>query len=575
MEAEIIHGVLISIVAAAFIGYVINKLRQPVILGYIIAGILIGPELGLEWVTDPDTIEFSSELGMIALMFMVGLELNLNKIKQSGKLFLIVAIVQFIICVGLGLAFFNLPGFDDSGKYAPLYLAFTFSLGSTMVVVKMLYDKFELDTLPGRITIGVLILQDIWAIIFLTVQPELDNPDIGSLSLSFLKGAALIAGCLLASRFILPKVFKDIAKHPELIMVTALGWCFLIAWLCGEVAELSPAMGALIAGISLSSLPYSQEINDRVTSIRSFFLILFFVSLGMKVGQPSPTIFLMSVLASLFLVASRFLSMFPVLYLMKKGIRVSFLVPLNLSQISEFALVIVALGVGYGHVNENVMTIILFTLMITATTSTYMMTYSHQLYKAGARMLKVVGMSDSEFKEDTAGDEEPSQSVFILGIYKIASSLLHTLENDNPEFKKQIIAVDFNPEVHRKLNRRGVKCVFGDLGNTGILIESGIERASLILSTIPDTILKGTSNMALLTFAKRVNPEARVIVTAESVAVAKRLWEAGADFVILPHLEAADRAVSLLERLINEDDIPAICSEYRKRIMEHEDEIIS
>ncbi len=358
METEIINGVLISIVAAAFLGYIVHLLRQPVIFGYIIAGILIGPQLGLEWVTEPEVIDFSSELGLIALLFMVGLELNLGKIRRFGKSLLITAVLQFALCVALGLAFFNLPGFDDGGKYAALYLSITFALSSTMIVVKILYDKFELDTLPGRLTLGVLVLQDIWAIIFLTIQPDLANPEVYKLALSMLKGAALIAGCVLASRFVLPIVFRGIAKSPELVLVTALGWCFLISWISGDVAELSRAMGALIAGISLSAFPYRQEISDRVTSIRSFFLILFFVSLGMKVDEPSTHNIIMSLLASLFLIASRFITVFPPLYFMRKGIRVSFLVPLNLAQISEFSLVIVAIGVDFGHVNANVMTIV-------------------------------------------------------------------------------------------------------------------------------------------------------------------------------------------------------------------------
>ncbi|NQT73603.1 MAG: cation:proton antiporter [Chloroflexi bacterium] len=574
MEAEIINGILIAIVTAAFFGYVLHRLRQPVIFGYIIAGILIGPQLGLKWVTEPEVIDFSSELGLIALLFMVGLEMDLGKIKRFGKPLLVTAILQFAICVALGLAFFNLPGFDDGGKYATLYLAITFSLSSTMIVVKMLYDKFELDTLPGQLTLGILVIQDIWAIIFLTIQPDLADPEVHKLALSILKGAALIVGCLLVSRFILPSLFKSIARNPELVLVTALGWCFLISWLSEDVAELSRAMGALIAGISLSAFPYKQEINDRVTSIRSFFLILFFVSLGMKVDEPSANNIIMSVLASLFLIVTRFITMFPPLYFMGKGIRVSFLVPLNLSQISEFSLVIVAIGVSFGHVNENVMTVILFTLMITAIISTYMMTYSHGIYRATAHVLQKLGLKDVGAGEGETGEIEDTRPILFLGFYRIASALLHSLEKDNPSITAKITVVDFNPDVYRRLTRRGVKCVFGDLGNTGTLIETGLEKVRVVVSTIPDTILKGTSNMALLTFTKKVNPTARVVVTAESVKQAKQLWAAGADFVILPHVEASDKIAALLEQLLIEEDIPDVCTQYRRRIMEHEGEVI-
>lgn len=569
MEAEIINDILISIAVAAALAFIAHRLRQPVLLGYILAGIVIGPHLGLQWVTNPEAIDFSSELGLIALLFMVGLELDLRKIAQSGRAILIAAIAQFAICVALGLAFFNMPVFG--GGLAPYYLAVVFSLSSTMIVVKLLYDKFELDTLPGRITLGILVVQDIWAIVFLAVQPSLANPELGALAFSFLKGAALIGGCLLMRYLLLPRIFKSVARSPELMVVVALGWCFLISWLSGDVVGLSRAMGALIAGFTLSTLPYGREINDRVTSIRSFFLILFFVSLGMKVAQPSLDIFVMSLLASLFLIATRFLSLFPPLYLTRKGIRVSFLVPLNLSQISEFALVIVALGVGYGHVGEDVLTVVLFTLMITATLSTYGITYSHSIYRAADRVLKRLGLKD--VGEEEVG-EEACRPILLLGFYKVASSLLHTMERQSPSLLEKITVVDFNPDVHQELGRRGVHAVFGDLANTSTLVESGLERAQVVVSTVPDTILKGTSNMSLLTYTKRVNPSARVIVTAEGVEAAKKLWAAGADFVIMPHAETSERLAPLVEQFLSEETIPDMCAEHRRRTMEHPGEVI-
>ncbi|MBI4284775.1 MAG: cation:proton antiporter [Chloroflexi bacterium] len=576
METEIINGVIISIVAAAILAYLTYRLRQPVILGYMIAGIVIGPQLGLRLVTNPEAINFSSELGLVALLFMVGLELDLGKIVQSGKGIIIGAIAQFVICAGLGLAFFSLPGFSGGGKLAVLYLAITFSLSSTMIVVKLLYDKSELDTLPGRISLGILVLQDVWAILFLAIQPSLAKPEIGTLALSFVTGAGLVASCLLASRFLLPRLFKSVVRNPELMVVMALGWAFLVSWLFGDFAGLSRAMGALVAGVSLSTLPYKEEITDRVTTVRSFFLILFFVSLGMKVSEPSLSIFLMSLLASLFLIASRFISIFPILYFLRKGIRVSFLVPLNLAQISEFALVIGALGVSFGHINESVMTVILFTLMITAAASTYMITYSHSLYLLVNPILKMLGLKDIPMAEEQ-GEQDKAETyrpILFLGFYKIASFLLHSLEKQDPAIRDKIAVVDFNPEVCQELRKRGVSYIFGDLGNTGTLAESGLDKARIVVSSIPDTILKGTSNMALLTFTKRVNKSARVIVTAESIKAAQELWAAGADFVIVPHIEASDKLAPVLQKLLTGEDVSEVCAAYRQQIMEHKGGVI-
>jgi Kef-type K+ transport system membrane component KefB len=577
MEAEVIQGVIISIVAAAVLGYICYWLRQPVIMGYIIAGILIGPHLGLRWVNNPEAINFSSELGLVALMFMVGLELDIRKIMQSGKTILIASVAQFVICAVLGAAFFMIPGFRQNNNLAVLYLAITFTFSSTMIVVKLLYDKFELDTLPGRITLGVLVIQDIWAILFLAVQPNLNNPQIGVIGFSFLKGLALVGFCFIMRRYVLPKLFAKIAKNPELIVVTALGWCFLVAWFSGDVAGLSRAMGALIAGLTLSTLPYREEISDRVTNIRSFFLILFFVSLGLKITTPSLNIFLLSLLASVFLIVSRFISLPLPLFLMKKGIRVSFLVPLNIAQISEFSLVIVALGVSFGHVGQDVMTIILFTLMITFTASTYMISYSHKLYLFTDRILKKFGLKDFpgvEKEQPEHGAEHGTYPIIFLGFYKIASSLLLTLEEQDPTMKDKIMVIDFNPEVCQELNRRGVKCLFGDLANTGILNEAGLDKAKLVISSIPDTILKGTNNMSILAYVKRINPAAKVIVTAERIHSAEKLWDAGADFVILPQVEMSSRLALVMQKLITEDKTPDICVECHRRLTEYKDVVI-
>jgi Kef-type K+ transport system membrane component KefB len=574
VEAEIISDVIISVAVAAVLAYIIYKLRQPMILGYILAGVIIGPQLGLRLVTNPAAIDFSSELGLIALMFMVGLEMDFGKIKKSGSVIVIAAVAQFVICLGLGLLFFNIPGLVDGGSLAPLYLALTFTMSSTMIVVKILYDKFELDTLPGRITLGVLIIQDVWAIIFLAIQPNLANLSAGILAMSFLKGLVLVGAALLVAKFILPRLFKTVAKNTELLVILALGWCFLVCWASADLAGLSRAMGALIAGICLSRLPYNREITDRVTSIRSFFLMLFFVSLGMKVTQPSLNIFIVSVIASLFLIVSRFISLTPLLLFMKKGNRVSFLVPLNIAQISEFALVIVAIGVGFGHVNESVLTIILFTLMLTLTGSTYMITYSHQLFLMTEKVRKFLRIKENGKEAADTAEGEAHLPVMVLGSYKIGNSLLSTIVKTKPELKGQILVVDFNPETYAKLNRSGIKCIFGDISNTGTLIEHGLEKARVVISSIPDTILKGTSNLSILEFVKKVNPAARVVVTAENIPAAKKLYEAGADFVIIPHVEAAEKLVNLLEPLVNDEKLPEMCLECRQSVMTRESTLV-
>jgi len=544
MEIELIESVAISIIAAAIMAYLSYRLHQPLILGYILAGILIGPELAFKWVENPDAIEAMAELGLIMLLFMIGLEMDLRKLLNSGRTIISVGILQFILCVALGLGFFNLPGFGDGGTYALQYLAVAFALSSTTLVVKLLFDKFELNSLPGRITLGVLIIQDLWVVVILAIQPNLGNPEVSEFIWSFLGGVALVVGCLFASRFLLPYFFKNIATTPEIIMVVAMGWCFLISYLAGDIAGLSREMGALIAGISISTFPYNLEVTTRITNIRDFFLTLFFVTLGMKVTDPSFHTFLMALLASLFLIASRFATTFPILYLQKKGIRVSFLVPLNLAQISEFSLIIVTLGIGYGHINENVLNLILFTLMITFALSTYTIKFNQNIYQLVNRVMNKLKLRDLEEEQV----EESQRPILLLGFNRIARNFLRTVEEVDLPLRQQIAVVDFNLETYQELVDRGIPCSYGSLGNIDTLARCGLGRARVIVSTLPDEILRGTSNRGILTYIKRVNPNARVVVTADSTQMAGELYNAGADFVLEPWMEAADKLIPVLEK---------------------------
>ncbi|HUQ49984.1 MAG TPA: cation:proton antiporter, partial [Terriglobales bacterium] len=339
MHTDVILPIGIAIVTATVFAFLAKWLRQPLVLGYMLAGVVMGKTQGLGLVSTHD-IESISELGLILLLFMIGLEIDLKKLKQAGAPVIAAGISQFLLCVGLGLLFFPLLGYAwGKGDYSSLYMAVAAALSSTMIVVKLLYDKFELDTLPGRITLGVLVFQDIWAILFLGIQPNLENPAPLILIASIGKAVGLIAISLFISRSILPVLFKSIAKLPELMMIGALAWCFGVA-IMAQWLGLSREMGALIAGVSISTFPYNLDVIAKVISLRDFFVTLFFVSLGTKIPAPTNQIVLLALAASAFLLVSRIITVFPVLRALKNGNRASLIPALNLAQISEFSLVI-------------------------------------------------------------------------------------------------------------------------------------------------------------------------------------------------------------------------------------------
>jgi Kef-type K+ transport system membrane component KefB/Trk K+ transport system NAD-binding subunit len=534
-HADIILEIAIAIVAASVLALVARAARQPLILAYLAAGILVGPTEGLGYLKIED-IEPISEMGLILLLFMVGLEIDLKKLVGSGKPLIAAGIGQFVICVALGLAAAPWLGFSfTGGSLAPIYVAVAAALSSTMIVVKLLYDKFELDTIPGRITLGILVFQDVWAIVFLALQPNLRDPAAGILLLSAVKGIALVALALLVSRYILPSLFRWIARSPELMLIVALGWCFAVA-AGASLLGLSREMGALIAGVSLSAFPYGLDVVAKIISLRDFFITLFFISLGAKIPGPTMELVLSAIALSVFLVLSRFLSITPILHALKQGNRVSFIPALNLSQISEFSLVICALGLSLGHIDQRAMSVIVYTLVITSVGSTYAIQYNHEIYLRLRPLMSKVGirdLSDDEFSHPAHHEAKP---IFFLGFSRYASSLLHELIDRHPEEAMRIGVVDFNPQVKSELDRRGIYNIYGDIAHRDTLDHANVQSAQVLVCTIPDSILKGTTNERMLTQLKALAPHAHIIVTADFFYTAKRLYQLGAGFVFVPRL---------------------------------------
>jgi Kef-type K+ transport system membrane component KefB len=558
-HGDLLNNIGLCVVVAATLAYLANKLKQPAILAYLLAGVLIGPEIGFSLISDRETIEVISEIGLILLLFIIGLEIDLKKLSASGKPLIVTGITQFLICAALGIPFFMLLGFGVGdagalgGEFGLAYMAAAAALSSTMIVVKLLYDKSELDTVPGRITLGVLVFQDIWAIVALALQPNLRNPSIAPLAASFGKGILLVAVSLLISRYLLPRLFHSIAKLPELLLVMSLAWCFLI---CGAAsyAGLSREMGALIAGISLSTFPYSLDVIAKVISIRDFFVTLFFVALGMKIPLPTATILWMATLTSLFLIISRFVSIFPVLYSLGSGHRVSLVPAINLSQISEFSLVVASLGLALGHIDNRVVSLIIFVFVITSVTSTYMINYNYSLYKFFSRLLSAMRLKDIGDEGETAGEhgEATHKPIVFLGFFREASAILHEFElkgsdGDRHSLLDEVLVIDFNPQVYSELRRRGIDCLYGDIAHIETLHHAKIHDAELVVSTIPDNILKGTDNLRLLRQARQLCPRARVIVTADGTQRALELYDLGADFVFIPRIHSSAQMAQIIE----------------------------
>jgi Kef-type K+ transport system membrane component KefB len=554
---DLLSTIGICIAAAALLALVGWRLRQPLILAYLLTGVVIGPHV-LNYVGDPASISTVAEIGLILLLFIIGLEIDLKKLASAGAPVLLTGGLQVPICIALGLGFFYALGFrSQKGDYALLYLAATMSLSSTLVVVKLLYDKFELDTLPGRITLGVLVIQDLWAVAMLAVQPNLESPTFLPLALSLLKGAALVLIGLVVAKNLLPYLFRAVAKAPELVLVSALAWCFFLAAIASLIG-LSREMGALIAGISLSTFPYSLDVIAKATSIRDFFVTLFFVALGMQIPVPSLRVVLVALAASAFLVLSRVLVVPPILYALRLGHRTSLIPAINLANISEFSIVIASLGLVRHQVMPDVVTIVVLTFAITSVVSTYMINSNHAVQQVLARILKRIGVRDLDAPGAHAEeDEEKTHSVIFLGFFRDASSILYELENgagrsdeEGADFLAEVLVIDFNPRVIQELRKRGIACTYGDIAHIDTLHHAGIEEAQLVISSITDDILRGTTNLRLMRNIRRLNPKAKVVLTSEHIKQATELYAEGADFVYVPRLHSASDIAAILKECL-------------------------
>jgi Kef-type K+ transport system membrane component KefB len=550
MENHVVFDLAICIVAAWIFGVVAQALRQPLLLAYLVAGIVIGP-VGFKLVAARDSIETISAIGLILLLFLIGLEIDLKKIMSTGRLIIFTALAQIGGSFLLGLLFFRGVGFPmGERRLDALYLAIGAALSSTVIIVKLLYEQRQLDTLQGRITLGVLVLQDLVAIVFLAIQPNLTQPSLGVLLPSFGRVIVLISIAFLASRYALPPIFKAVARLPELVLVGAIAWCFLIAGTAGAF-KLSREMGALIAGVAISTFPYTLDIAAKLTSLRDFFVTLFFVALGMAVPLPTTEFIFWALVISAFVFASRLATVFPCLHWLRQGYRSSLLPAVNLAQISELSLVITAIGSNFGHVSQKTQGIIAYAFVFVAILSSYAITVSEKLLAWTAPLLRKLKIQDQGGQTVFNTKHSTRPRIFLLGFFWTASSLLEEITRHAPHLLSELLVIDFNPNVNTELRHRQIPVVYGDITQRDTLLHAGIGSAEVIVCSLPNSILRGATNLKLLNQLRELNPNAKIIMHAELFPDIEKLYAAGADYVSVPRLIEAQELRRVVEAALS------------------------
>jgi len=521
---------------ALLISWLMKILKQPLIIGYIITGIIVGPAVsGI--VTRGSQLEAFSHLGIALLLFIVGLGLKPNVIKEVGRVAFITGIAQIVVTTVVGFFIVKALGFN---AVISLYLSFAFALSSTIIILRLLFDKQEQDTLYGRITIGFLLVQDVAAMLFFIVMSagvSIGSEEFVSMALLLLVKLALVVfGIFILIRYVVPHIDKLFADSKEMLFVFALGVCFVMAsifYLLGFPVEL----GALLAGVILSVSPYQREIGHRMQSLRDFFLIFFFIILGTNVQLVDVQNNWPLVIAfSLFILIGNPLLMILIMRSLRYTLKVSFFSGLTVAQISEFSLIIIGLGIGLGSLPKELLAPATVVGIITIAISSYYITYNNQIYNFVKRPLRMIFSDEGTLLEKK--EKAIEYEAILFGAHRLGGGMVEEMRKQKIKF----LTVDHDPVVIEELIKKKVACLYGSADDSDLLDDLLKPSVKLIVSTVPELDV----NLALLNKVNKRHGKINILCVANHRFQAEKLYEAGADYVIMPHYLGRRFMVELL-----------------------------
>ncbi|MCW1892569.1 MAG: cation:proton antiporter [Candidatus Uhrbacteria bacterium] len=523
------------IAIAAAVALIMQSLKQPLILGHILTGFLVGP-IGLNLVQPEEGIEVFSHLGITSLLFIVGLGLSPRVMREVGRVALIAGIGQVVFTTILGYALGIAFGLS---QVVSIYLAVACTFSSTIIVSKILSDKRDANKLYGKIAIGMLLVQDILATVALIlITSSMAGGSVTDIITSTVLKGVIVAGLLyLASVYLLPALTRTFAKSQEFLFLFSVGWGMGIAALF-HVFGLSVELGALAAGVALAASPYHYEISAKMKLLRDFFVVLFFVLLGSQLTIQDIGGSLWIILAfSAFILIGNPLIVMIIMGIMRYSGQTSFRTGLTVAQISEFSLILIMLGISAGHIPANVLSIATIIGVITIAGSTVLMLNDDALAKKLAPLLKLFE------RKRAIADRERKQSyrAILFGCHRVGSDFLPSIMSQ----EKSYLVVDFDPQVIAALEQRGIHARYGDAQDDAFIDDTlNLEHCKLIVSTIPDF----ETNAYLLARIRKVNKHAVVIVIAQHIYEAKTLYADGASYVVMPHHMGGNYAAMLVEK---------------------------
>lgn len=535
MHENLFTALSLAIAIATAMALIMRLIHQPLIIGHIITGIIVGPSL-LHLLNSPDTIQAFSNIGIALLLFIIGLGLNPRVIKEIGKVAIVVGLIQ----VGLvGLFGWWVGRLFGLGYRPAIFFGAALSFSSTIIILKLLSDKREQNRLYGKITIGILIVQDLLAavaLLFVTSQGNNSSLSVSSLTSLAIKGIVIAGLIFLIGNYLLPKLNKFIASSSEFLFLFAIGWGFGCAALF-EWIGFSLEIGALLAGVALAALPFSQEISSRLKPLRDFFIVVFFITLGSRLnvaGLRSDIGLLIA--ASLTVIVLKPLIVMVIMGLLGYTKQTTFKTAISLGQVSEFSLVLVILGNSSGILSNNLVNVITIVALASIAISTYLINYAEPLFRQLENSLNLFERSNPH---NDHGANRKRYELVLFGYKKGGHEFIKLFQSLHKEF----VVIDYDPENIELMERQQLNCIYGDATDIDLLEEVGIDQAQLIVSTITDH----ETNIFLLRLLEKINPKAIVIVHAESLERANELYDLGASYVIIPHYIGTEKVGSFIK----------------------------
>jgi Kef-type K+ transport system membrane component KefB len=537
--ASVYYEIAAILALAAAIGAIGTALKQPLVIAFIVVGLIIG-SAGFGWVTASDQIEVMASIGIAVLLFVVGLKLDLHLISSVGPVALatglgqvaFTSIVGFLLALALGLEL--VPA---------IYVAVALTFSSTIIIVKLLSDKREIDSLHGRIAVGFLIVQDIVVVIVMIVlsafSGDSGQPVAEALFQTVVTGVAFLTVLGFLMKFVLPRLLERLARSPELLVLFAIAWAVALAAL-GETLGFSKEVGAFLAGVSLASTQFREAIASRLVTLRDFLILFFFIELGARLdlGAMGDQLLPAAVLSVFVLVGN------PLIVVMIMGFmgyrrRTGFLAGLTVAQISEFSLILATLGVSLGHIASDTLSLVTLVGIVTIGLSTYLILYSHRIYERLEEPLRLFERA-TPFREivaeETSGPARVDAIVFGLG--RFGSNISRGLAMR----ERRVLGVDFDPAALRRARNMGLYTQYGDAEDPELTGTLPLHQAEWIVCTTPLLDVQ----ISLLHALRSHGYTGNVALTAHSDRDAELLRIAGADLVLLPFVDAADQAVDLL-----------------------------